>query len=146
MINKQEWNNDYETKYFWCPLLTAVTVFNFSSLSEGKSLHWWRGMTQRYSQDICLDSDVQKCSIWEQAVSSRNICIILLSLVTPLPSREREEGSGDTAIPNAFCWNAIISIIRHAHITCTLQLYHQCWVFYWVKSQLSLCSLISALP
>ena len=23
---------------------------------------------------------------------------------------EREEGSGDTAIPNAFCWNAIISI------------------------------------
>ena len=38
----------------------------------------------------------------------------------------REEGSGDTAIPNAFCWNAIISIIRHALITCTMQLYHQC--------------------
>ena len=36
---------------------------------------------------------------------------VALTVVWSRPFQvEREEGSGDTAIPNAFCWNAIISI------------------------------------
>ena len=51
------------------------------------------------------------------------VCLLqVISLVTPLPGRKRERVW-------RHCYSkriAIISIICHAHIRCTMQLYHQC--------------------
>ena len=47
---------------------------------------------------------------------SRTCTPVLVGVVWSHPFQvEREEGSGDTAIPNAFCWNAIISIASRAY-------------------------------
>ena len=76
---------------------------------------------------LCYPYDPGSCSLFTHSSFSSLPCAASLGLVWSRPFQvEREEGSGDTAIPNAFCWNAIISIIRHAHNTCTTQLYHQC--------------------